>query len=379
MYNIEKGDFYMYKKITIVVLAIIIVLIILMLVLSIFNTKTNEENKIEENRINKDDVINKNSTEVKVVPTMEDKIDSNSAWCATFQLVWNDMKNEVAKRDIVFTPQEVMADNLNKEQFKQDMISDEYYYKKYGKMTFALKEEIENGINEKFEQKSDILDGMEWNDDSDNYLFYAMLYRKFEFLNKFDKLENGKFANKFNDIKYFGIDENSDNTIKDQIEVLYYNSKSDFAISINTKNNDQVIFCKNPKGSNFNEILENMNEKSSKFTGAKYFEDEDKFKAPNLNINLEKEYKELQDKEFMTEEGTAILSKTIQTIKFSLDETGGEIKSEAGINMKLTSMEPEENKPREFYIDDTFVIFLKEENKEIPYFAAKIDDITKFQ
>ena len=34
---------------------------------------------------------------------------------------------------------------------------------------------------------------------------------------------------------------------------------------------------------------------------------------------------------------------------------------------------------REFYIDDTFAIFLMEEDKDTPYFAAKINDITKFQ
>lgn len=34
---------------------------------------------------------------------------------------------------------------------------------------------------------------------------------------------------------------------------------------------------------------------------------------------------------------------------------------------------------REFAIDDTFAIFLKEESKDNPYFAGKISDITKFQ
>ena len=34
---------------------------------------------------------------------------------------------------------------------------------------------------------------------------------------------------------------------------------------------------------------------------------------------------------------------------------------------------------REFAIDDTFAIFLKEEGKDNPYFAGKISDITKFQ
>lgn len=34
---------------------------------------------------------------------------------------------------------------------------------------------------------------------------------------------------------------------------------------------------------------------------------------------------------------------------------------------------------REFAIDNTFVLFLKEEGKDTPYFAGKINDITKFQ
>lgn len=34
------------------------------------------------------------TTGVNVVPTMNDKITSDSAWCGTFQLVWNDMVKE---------------------------------------------------------------------------------------------------------------------------------------------------------------------------------------------------------------------------------------------------------------------------------------------
>ena len=38
-----------------------------------------------------------------------------------------------------------------------------------------------------------------------------------------------------------------------------------------------------------------------------------------------------------------------------------------------------ENIERNFYLDDDFIIFLKEEDKDKPYFAAKINDITKFE
>ena len=80
---------------------------------------------------------------IEVVPTMSDKITGDSSWCGTFQLVWNDMRNEVVKQDIIFNPQEEIVKNLNKEEFNEDMISEEYYYKTYGLKTLELKEEIE--------------------------------------------------------------------------------------------------------------------------------------------------------------------------------------------------------------------------------------------
>lgn len=228
-------------------------------------------------------------------------------------------------------------------------------------------------------------------DDSNNanvrrYFFYVMLYREFEFLQEFDKLENGKFGNKYNDIEYFGIDESTKNSVGNQIDVLYYNSKDDFAIIVNTKTDDEVIFCKSPQGKNFNEIYENMNKESESYTGSKTFKDVDQFKAPNLTFNEKREYTELQDKEFKTADpiyDTAKIEKAIQTIKFSLDEKGGKIKSEAGIISSLspTSVDtkPKTDEPRYFYVDDTFTIFLREKGKSLPYFAGRVEDITKFQ
>ena len=186
---------------------------------------------------------------ITIVPTMRDTITSDSSWCGTFQLVWNDMRDNVVKKDIIFDPQEKMAENLNKKDFAEDMISEEYYFKTYGIKSLELKEQIENGIKEKFNQESDILEDFGWseneldnpdNNDERRYFFYAMLYRKFEFLKEFDKLENDDFGNKYKDVKYFGIDENTKETVGSQIRVLYYNSKDDFAIIVNTKSNDEV-------------------------------------------------------------------------------------------------------------------------------------------
>ena len=324
---------------------------------------------------------------------MSDTITADSSWCGTFQLVWNDMKKEVVKQDIVFSPQLDMVENLNREEFNESMLSEDYYFKIYGLKSLELKEQIENGIKEKFGQTSDIIEDFDWTEDAlddpndpstRRYFFYTMLYRKFEYLQEFDKLENGKFGNKYSDIEYFGIDKNTKDSVGDQIEVLYYNSKDDFALLINTKTDDEVIFCKSPKGSTFNEIYENMNNEANKYTGSKSFEDVDEFKSPNLTFNEKKEYTELEKKKFKTADpiyDTAEIQQAIQTIQFSLDEKGGEIKSEAAIDVLAiaTSVETKENEPRYFYLDDTFAIFLREKGKEKPYFAGRIDDITKFQ
>lgn len=351
--------------------------------------------------INKTNIVGKTATKLQqadgitVVPTMRDTITADSSWCGTFQLVWNDMKNDIVKKDVIFTPQEEMAENLNREEFTQDMLSDEYYFKIYGLKSLELKEQIENGIMEKFNQESDILNDFDWSEDGLNnpnnpnekrYFFYVMLYRKFEFLQEFDKLENGKFGDKYNDIEYFGIDENTKNSVGNQIDVLYYNSKDDFAIIVNTKTDDEVIFCKSPQGKTFNEIYENMNKESKKYTGSENFKNVDEFKAPNLTFNEKREYTELQNKEFKTADpiyDTAKIEKAIQTIKFSLDEKGGEIKSEAAIDMKFdaisVSTKPKADEPRYFYVDDTFTIFLREKGQDLPYFAGRVEDITKFQ
>ena len=92
------------------------------------------------------------------------------------------------------------------------------------------------------------------------------------------------------------------------------------------------------------------------------------------------EFTEIQNKAFYFSNGLPYtIEKAIQTIEFELDRKGGKIKSEAGMMAKNESaiMFPEER--REFFIDDTFAIFLIEEGKDAPYFAGKINDITKFQ
>ena len=102
-------------------------------------------------------------------------------------------------------------------------------------------------------------------------------------------------------------------------------------------------------------------------------------KEGNRNFNVKKEYNELSNIIFTSKSGNEyMIDKAIQTISFSLDEKGGRIKSEAASDIKTTAM-PNEEEKRYFNVGSTFVLFLKEEGKDRPYFAARIDDIRKYQ
>lgn len=315
---------------------------------------------------------------VEVVPTLSDKISKDTSWCPTFQLIWNDFKNDIVKQNIKFDKKLDMLDNLNKEDFTKNDISDSYYYKIYGRKNLELKSKIENAIKEKFNQKSDILDQFDWSSDAldsgedviDRYFLYSMLYREFEFNKKFDT-----FNDKFKDIKnveYFGIIKES-NLIRNQIKVYYYNNENDFAIKLITKNNDEVIVIKNPKGETFEEIYNNIKDKQTTS-----FNSDDNFMMPKIDFNVLREYSELENKKIETIDGIYTIEKAIQSIKFSLDEKGGKVKSEAGMDVKFEAT-ASDKKIRNFYVDDTFALFLKESNKDKPYFALRVDDISKFQ
>lgn len=325
-------------------------------------------------------IVFKANTQINTTLTLEDKIKDNTIWCGTFQLIWNDLKNDLAKQDIKFEQQLEVVDNLNKETFKTKDLSDKYYYKKYGTPTAELKKEIEKAIKDKFNEKSDILDDFEWVvKDKGDYFLYTMLKKEFQFNKAFEELEKGKFAN-YENVNYFGIEKDSESDeLRAQVKVLYYNSKDDFSIKLKTKQEDEIILCKNPKGNTFNEIYTNIAGQSNNYQGNKNIQKGELLKVPNIKVNEKTEFTDLEKKPFLFANGdTYRIEKALQTIQFELDRTGGKIKSEAGMMVRKESAVMIDE-IREFALDDTFAIFLIEDGKDKPYFASKISDITKFQ
>lgn len=382
-------------KKTVILIVILIVICVLGIatyntILNMQNTNVNEKevenpiNKIAQNTAivdDKDDEDETDEVEIDTLLTCDEPITQDSSWCGIFQLIWNDLKNDLAKQDIIFNVQPKVVDNLNKCSFTVDDISEDNYYKTYGSPTYALKKEIEDAIKEKFNEESDILDNFEWQEkESKDYFLYGMLKKDLQFDVVFEELENGKFG-QYDDVEYFGALA-KDKNIKSQVRALYYDSQDSFAILIATQN-DELIICKGNENNTFNSIYDDIMKRAEEYRGSRSLDNElDEIKIPNLKIDEKKEFKELENKPFYFSNGEEYeITQTLQTIKFQLDKSGVKLKSEAGMLAAVTSLPivSEKPEPRYFYVDDTFTIFLKEIDKEKPYFAAYVDDITKFQ
>ncbi len=314
----------------------------------------------------------KNENNVKLTPTFTSGIsntDENIVWVGTFNLVWNDLMEKLGGKIEFSEGQSELADELNKQSFKSSDLSDNSYYKNQGPSTLELKEEIEKGIKDKFNETSEILDKVDW-DNPNSYTLYAILKKEFSFLKPFQTLEDESFKNSEEKVKYFGLEPGLNYEAEENVEVLFYNSKEDFAVKLKTKEGEEVYLYRTSElEKSFEEEYQKMQSKALEYKGEKHLNyGKDILKIPFINLSSVINYDELCGKII---KGTNIfIDHALQTVDFELNNYGGCVKSEALIEAKRGAGTTE----RKFVYNDDFILFLKEENGSTPYFALKVDN-----
>lgn len=320
-------------------------------------------------------IIEKITGKAKITPTYTSKIsstDTNKVWIGTFNLVWNDFMNDVIGGKIEFEDgPSILADELNKQSFTIKQLNENSYYKIHGQSTFELKNTIENAIKQKFNEESKVLDKVEW-ENPNSYILYAMLKKEFNYLERFPTLKDNTFGDSEEKVKYFGIEPDTEQKASKNIEILFYNSKEDFAIKLKTQEGEEIyLYRTTGEDKTFEENYQEMLEKQLKYTGEIEWNKNDILNIPFIKISDEINYDELCGRYI---KGTDwYIRQALQTIDFELNNYGGSVKSEALI--EVLKQAATSNKGREFVFNDDFILYLKEQDKEKPYFALKVDNV----
>ncbi len=309
-----------------------------------------------------------------ITPTYTSKIssvDKNKVWVGTFNLVWNDFMNDTIGGKVNFVDGNTdLLDELNKQTFKASQLSEKSYFKIHGKSSLELRNKIENSIKQEFNEESEIVDKVNWNDPQ-GYVLYAMLKKEFNYLEKFPVLSDKPFANSEENIKYFGIGQTSTRKSSKNIEILFYNSDDDFSVKLKTKEGEEVILYKtNGENKSFEENYITLKNNIKNYKGQKTLQENDIIEIPYIKINGEINYDELCGK-IIKGTNNAYIKQALQTIDFELNNVGGTVKSEALIEETEKAFAAGGKK---LSFDSDFILYLKEENKDQPYFALKVDN-----
>ena len=291
----------------------------------------------------------------------------NQIWVGTFALVWNDLLDTInnGKPITLISDMPKSAIELNKKEFLKDYISEDSYYIKHGILTEELFNTIKKEIKEKFSETSDILDSI---GPTYTFAFYAMLKKDFKFENPFDKLPEGTFGSNPNKVKYFGINEKSEGILRKNVRKISYKNEDNFIIKLLTKGQDEIILYRTDEDKTLDKYWSDIMSYDKDYP----IGSEDKLKVPNLDFFYKKGFSEFSGKKI--KETGWVIDQAIETVDFKMDETGVKLKSEAIIVMKNTAFMREEI--NNYYLDDSFVIFLVERGKTQPYFGARIKDVS---
>ncbi len=313
---------------------------------------------------------------IEILPTMDSvSTAKNQVWTGVFQLVWNDLTNELNKAPIQFAgSQPKMVNLLNKSPFSVKDLSENAYYKKWGLVSAQLKQEIEQGIWTKFHEKSQILDIFDWTPAPNKYLLYAMLKKDLEYVEKFDELGDGNFKASKTPVKYFGVMAGNSSKLKESVSVLFYNDDKDFAVTLKSKQGDLIHLYRTDGQKTLAEMYAEMKQKPN--AEKDYLRAEDKFKAPILDFNTQREFKELYNREIIP--SGFIIVKAIEDIQFKMNEIGAKLIAEAAIGYKALGITIVDTNARYFYFTGPYAIFMEEPGKQ-PYFAAYITDPAPLQ
>jgi hypothetical protein len=317
-----------------------------------------------------------NSTQLKqtiITTDTEEKIVTGTSivYCSTFQLAWNELKDNIIKADIRMADEPPIVQVLNNGIATKSDISDKSYVAMAGFAKDGILAKINTALRNKFGVDAPAISAPL----NPNDIFaYAFLYKNLQFKYPFSKLDYPLYFQSVPGpapVKAFGIDNNPEITDYDQvikqILILDYKNDDDFIIKLlTTSPDDEIILAKVKYDQTLLKTTESVSKRINNNTPIP-FKWPDRLGIPTIAFDVLHNYSELTYKPLINPVKYQI-THAYQKIRFRINEKGALLKSEAAL--MVTPAEPDKLPvvAKQLIFNKPFLLCFKEKNGRYPYF-----------
>jgi hypothetical protein len=329
--------------------------------------------------------------ETAIIATLDTPIPEgkSAVWCASFQLAWDRLKNDVAKGPVEVQNAEVVAARLNRAEFPKTGLDPNTFYAAAGLAKDEIIERIKAEMSERFPGTAT----PELDTTPDGAVAYGYLKAGVNYRHPFfDNDEPFTFTDSAGNsmrVKSFGVRKKDDyayHRLREQVAILYCPQDSVWQereipelVLDPCKHSSphQLVLARVARKGTLAATLDDVERKikeqpTTDFTSR--FHVRDTLLVPDMHWRVQHHFKELEgeDKRLLNPPLRGLhLATALQTIDFRMDRGGAEVASEAKVFVKPGASYFEFNRP--------FLVYMKKRGGDQPFFVMWVESAELMQ
>ena len=323
--------------------------------------------------------------QTSIVPTLTNPCPKNKnvIWCSSFQLAWNQIKDDVIGAPVEVVGAEELAARLNSAEQTAGDLEPDSVYAASGRINQGIIGKIQKEMKARFPKHS-VPDFNDIADAPKGILAYSYLIANVPF--KYPYRQH-KYKFIFSDSN--GVETNVDafgvwgygsqyKRLRKRAEILYFHTDSnhrmkEFAVDLcrHSKPYQVVVAVVEPKDSlaqTINYLHNQMADfkRSDNYKKKRFLFDHDVIKVPEMFWEIDHRFDELIGKVVANANPVMPIIEAKQWIKFKLDRYGAILESEATITYFASG--------RDFIFNRPFLVYMKKRDSDQPFFVMWIDN-----
>jgi hypothetical protein len=315
-----------------------------------------------------------------IVPTLDTPLPEGktAVWCASFQVAWNELRAAVGNAPIRLDGAGDLVRELNEARSPDRDLVPEMYYATAGFARDGVAGRVRDEMKRRFPDA--VVPPL---DEGEAAVAYAYLAASLRFHAPYfeDRLVFTDSSGKSADVRAFGFRKQRGDRarqVREQAELLFAEENLNdelTACAIDLDKNSaphQIVAARVPKRGSLAEMYADVGRRVRKSRdGERHpaaFDRPAELVVPVMSWRIDHSFRDLEGKSFLNPSFRGLtIGRAFQVIEFSLDETGADVKSEAGVTLKGIG-------PPRIHLDGPYLLYMKKRGAEGPFFVMWVEN-----